>query len=189
MIASLVRSNKKGSVGFLGEPERINVLLSRARHGLIMLGNTSTLKSATSTAARKHWGAVLNLLERKGNIRSGLPAKCQLHDTLHVPDLGSPAAFSRQSPDGGCTLPCTHLLRCGHRCTLRCHAFDREHEAVQCKEQVYSYCSEGHLILHQCSTLPKCKTCEEVRFKQNAGMCLSLFDCVMAVTIRDTQTH
>lgn len=34
VIASLVRSNKDRSVGFLREPERINVLLSRARHGV-----------------------------------------------------------------------------------------------------------------------------------------------------------
>jgi superfamily I DNA and/or RNA helicase len=43
VIASLVRSNDSGSVGFLKEPERINVLLSRARHGLVLIGNSNTL--------------------------------------------------------------------------------------------------------------------------------------------------
>ncbi|KAL6759021.1 P-loop containing nucleoside triphosphate hydrolase protein, partial [Haematococcus lacustris] len=36
VVASLVRSNSAGKVGFLKEPERINVLLSRARHGMIL---------------------------------------------------------------------------------------------------------------------------------------------------------
>lgn len=40
------------------EPERINVMLSRARNGLVMIGNSSTLRNASSAEARKHWGKV-----------------------------------------------------------------------------------------------------------------------------------
>ena len=39
VIASLVRSNPEHVIGFLKEPERINVLLSRARVCEIIIGN------------------------------------------------------------------------------------------------------------------------------------------------------
>lgn len=39
VIVSLVRSNAAGAIGFLKAPQRVNVLLSRARDSLILLGN------------------------------------------------------------------------------------------------------------------------------------------------------
>ncbi|KAK3612936.1 hypothetical protein LTR56_028161, partial [Elasticomyces elasticus] len=41
-IVSLVRSNKARKVGFLKTTNRINVLLSRAQHGMYLIGNTDT---------------------------------------------------------------------------------------------------------------------------------------------------
>jgi superfamily I DNA and/or RNA helicase len=38
-IVSLTRSNRRGDVGFLGSPERLNVAISRARDGLVIVGN------------------------------------------------------------------------------------------------------------------------------------------------------
>ncbi len=58
VIASLVRCNDAGSVGFLKERQRINVLLSRARQGLIIIGSAATLQGAKNADARKHWGKV-----------------------------------------------------------------------------------------------------------------------------------
>ena len=43
MVASLVRSNERGALGFLKEAPRVNVLLSRARDGLILVGNSECL--------------------------------------------------------------------------------------------------------------------------------------------------
>ncbi|MCP2032610.1 serine/threonine protein kinase [Okibacterium sp. HSC-33S16] len=40
-IISLTRSNSRGDVGFLGSPERLNVAISRARDGLVIVGNRS----------------------------------------------------------------------------------------------------------------------------------------------------
>ena len=74
VVASLVRSNDAGSVGFVGEPERINVLLSRARHGLVLVGNAHTLRSAKSQAARQRWGQVLDHLQSVDAVVTGLPA-------------------------------------------------------------------------------------------------------------------
>ena len=34
VIISLVRNNKEGKIGFLAETNRINVMLSRAQHGI-----------------------------------------------------------------------------------------------------------------------------------------------------------
>jgi regulator of nonsense transcripts 1 len=45
MIFSTVRSNKDGGLGFLSNERRINVALTRAKHGMIILGNTATLES------------------------------------------------------------------------------------------------------------------------------------------------
>ncbi|KAK3175589.1 hypothetical protein K4F52_010140, partial [Lecanicillium sp. MT-2017a] len=42
VIASLVRSNQTRKVGFLRTTNRINVLLSRAQHGMYLIGNTET---------------------------------------------------------------------------------------------------------------------------------------------------
>lgn len=90
VVASLVRSNNAGSIGFLGEPERINVLLSRARHGLLLIGNAQTLRSARAPAAKRQWTTVLDRLESSGALRSGLPARCQMHGHVHTPELDSP---------------------------------------------------------------------------------------------------
>ncbi|KAG9689169.1 P-loop containing nucleoside triphosphate hydrolase protein, partial [Aureobasidium melanogenum] len=46
VVASLVRSNSDNDIGFLSSPERLNVLLSRARNALILIGNAATFKSA-----------------------------------------------------------------------------------------------------------------------------------------------
>lgn len=43
MIISTVRSNDDGTLGFLNEPERVNVMITRARHGMIILGSSKTV--------------------------------------------------------------------------------------------------------------------------------------------------
>lgn len=43
IVISLVRSNSKGEVGFLGETRRMNVALTRARRKLIVVGDSATI--------------------------------------------------------------------------------------------------------------------------------------------------
>ncbi|WIA14242.1 hypothetical protein OEZ85_002778 [Tetradesmus obliquus] len=163
VVASLVRSNSKGSVGFLREPERINVLLSRARDGLILIGNTTTLRNASSAAARKHWGVVLDQLEASSSIVKGLPAICQRH-SRSLGQLNSAEAFALHAPDGGCTMPCNATLPCGHACKLRCHAYDAQHEKQKCEELVLELCEAGHITTrHCCAAEAVCSTCVDIR--------------------------
>jgi superfamily I DNA and/or RNA helicase len=45
ILISLVRSNESGEVGFLGDPRRLNVAITRAKRKLIVLGDSATLSS------------------------------------------------------------------------------------------------------------------------------------------------
>lgn len=56
VIASLVRSNAEARIGFLREPERLNVLLSRARDGMVIIGNSETFTAANNTGQQKCGG-------------------------------------------------------------------------------------------------------------------------------------
>jgi hypothetical protein len=163
VVASLVRSNSKGTVGFLRETERINVLLSRARDGLILIGNTKTLRNASSTDARKHWGVVLDQLGASHSIVAGLPAVCQRH-SRNLGLLDSPEAFALHAPDGGCTMPCNATLPCGHAGKWRCHAYDAQHEKQKCEELVLELCEQGHITTRHCwQAEAVCSTCVDIR--------------------------
>ena len=49
IVISLVRSNQEGRAGFLNTSNRINVLLSRAMHGMYLVGNVDTFMSTRKT--------------------------------------------------------------------------------------------------------------------------------------------
>jgi hypothetical protein len=164
VVAPLVRCNAAGQVGFLGEPERINVLLLRARDGIILIGSASTLLRARSATARKLWGGVLGELKARGAVLQGLPAVCKRHGRPAAVQLDNPSAFLAAVPHGGCTEPCDQTLPCGHKCPLRCHALDSVHARIACIETVSSFCDAGHLLLHRCGAQPgPCQACQAVK--------------------------
>lgn len=77
VIVSLVRCNQQRKCGFLRTSNRINVLLSRAQHGMYIIGNTETSSHVPM------WGSVLDMLRKKGNVGRDLQLCCPRHpDTL-----------------------------------------------------------------------------------------------------------
>ncbi|KAJ5999068.1 hypothetical protein N7451_006878 [Penicillium sp. IBT 35674x] len=62
VVISLVRSNSQNRCGFLRTPNRINVLLSRAKHGMYIIGNSETSKGV------EMWDFILGELFREINL-------------------------------------------------------------------------------------------------------------------------
>ena len=160
VVISLVRSNKRGNIGFLKEEQRVNVLLSRARHGMFLVGNSSTLR--TSKSGCDVWGPILDMLASDGRLLTGLPTTCQLHPDDEPANLSLPTDFREQRPNGGCTRACTYRLLCGHSCTMMCHPIDRSHVKAQllCCEPCKRFSPECKLN-HSCPKLckDKCGPC------------------------------
>jgi len=83
-------------------PERLNVLLSRARNALIMIGNMKTFSNARK--GKDLWKTLFGLLRENGHIYEGLPVKCERHqDRTNL--LKLPIEFDEECPDGGCKEP------------------------------------------------------------------------------------
>jgi hypothetical protein len=102
VIASMTRSNVANDIGFMKELERLNVLLSRARNALIMMGNSTTFSN--SQKGQILWQKFFTFIKDNGHFYTGLPVKCELHPT-RTQLLRSEEDFVRVVPDGGCTEP------------------------------------------------------------------------------------
>lgn len=62
IVMSAVRSNKHGKVGFLGDWRRLNVAITRAKRGLVVLGDPRTLRHDP------HWSAYLKWAYKHGCV-------------------------------------------------------------------------------------------------------------------------
>ncbi|KAF8874384.1 P-loop containing nucleoside triphosphate hydrolase protein [Mucidula mucida] len=112
IVISLTRSNAANDIGFMFSPERVNVLLSRARNGLIMIGNSHTFTNARK--GRELWTKLITMLNHDGHVYDGLPVMCQRHPD-RVAIIKSIAQFDVDCPDGGCSESW---------CVLRIRAFN-----------------------------------------------------------------
>lgn len=83
----------------MSSPERLNVLLSRARNGLIIIGNAETF--IASKKGGQLWKRFIDMLKAKNHIYYGLPVKCEQHPARQAV-LNSPEDFEKECPDGGC---------------------------------------------------------------------------------------
>jgi AAA domain len=140
VLVSLVRSNDSGAIGFLKEPQRVNMLLSRAKLGLILIGNSETLLAGSR--GRPTWQTVFEHAPRV----AALPARCEKHGTEG--ELCSAEDFTARAADGGCAAECGAALACGHVCSLKCHSSRLEH--APCREPVKVKCAA---IAHSTVTL------------------------------------
>jgi hypothetical protein len=71
VVLSLVRNNRDGTIGFLKMQNRINVLLSRAQHGMYLLGSMSTLLKGGG-GTNSMWGTVLGMLVERNCVVESL---------------------------------------------------------------------------------------------------------------------
>lgn len=126
IIISLVRSNLQRKCGFLSTSNRINVLLSRAKHGMYIIGNSDTYYNVPM------WQEVIDMLTTNGRLGTSLELQCDRHPDTPI-RVSQPDHFTLFSPESGCNLPCDKRLHCGHSCTGRCHS-DILHNVVFCHE-------------------------------------------------------
>lgn len=139
VIVSLVRSNKKRNVGFLRTKNRINVLLSRAKHGLYLVGDTDTYSNVDM------WEQVIGMLRSTDAVGPSFALRCDRHPEK-ILEVKEPEDFARFSPEGGCWAACTDRLNCGHNCGAKCHSVAM-HAAFLCEEP----CQRRHEVCgHPC---------------------------------------
>lgn len=158
VVVSLTRSNKRGDIGFMSSPERLNVLLSRARDGIIMMGNPETFLCARK--GQEMWKTFFDMLQSGHYVYQGFPVRCERHKHKQA-ILSSPGAFDSYCPEGGCDNPCTVMLSCGvHTCPSRCHQL-YDHSKMPCKSIVSDVCTFGHKISWRCCDQrpSMCQTC------------------------------
>jgi hypothetical protein len=160
IIISLVRSNKDKKVGFLKTTNRINVLLSRARHGMFLIGNTDTYSNIPM------WAKVLGMLQATDSVGKALGLCCPRHPDTKI-QVRQPDDFARLSPEEGCQLACDRRLSmCGHRCQARCHS-ESMHQVFPCPQP--------------CQRLPNpCShSCQKATCGEDCGICLIPLDNVL----------
>lgn len=160
----------------MSAPERVNVLLSRARDGLIMIGNSDTFTQARKGKAV--WQQLFAMLRDRGHIYDGLPVKCEQHP-YRTALLSTESEFEKDCPDGGCLEPwqvssnslritpltqwysSNATLDCGlHACPSLCHRL-QDHSKMRCRQKITSQCLEGHSQSRECSerALQCCRRC------------------------------
>ncbi|KAH8600108.1 hypothetical protein B0O99DRAFT_503550 [Bisporella sp. PMI_857] len=131
IIISLVRSNKEKKVGFLKTTNRINVLLSRAQHGMYLIGNVDTYSNI------QMWAQIISMLEATDSIGKSIGLCCPRHVDTAL-QASEPLDFDKFSPEGGCQLACDRrLIDCGHKCLARCHS-DSMHNVFKCPQPYLS---------------------------------------------------
>lgn len=156
VFISTVRSNEGGRTGFLKTFNRVNVMLSRAKSGMFIIGSAATMRRCSKATM---FNGVLDILEDKARIGRSIGLCCQKHGT--VTQVASALDIRQHSPDGGCGVKCNQRLSCGHSCPKLCHADDPRHVAGICMEPCVKRVAVcGHLCKSRC--YEKCHCVETI---------------------------
>lgn len=62
IILSCVRSNEHQGIGFLNDPRRLNVALTRAKYGVVILGNPKVLSKVCGPIVSHDYGVFIFFL-------------------------------------------------------------------------------------------------------------------------------
>ncbi|KUI56519.1 Helicase required for RNAi-mediated heterochromatin assembly 1 [Cytospora mali] len=92
VIISLVRSNPQNRCGFLSTSNRINVLMSRAKHGCYIIGNAKTYSNVPM------WTQIIRMLQVNGNFGTKLELQCPRHPDTRI-SVSQPDHFICGSED------------------------------------------------------------------------------------------
>ena len=60
VVFTATRSNPRGDLGFLRDPRRLNVAITRAKRGLVLVGDAATLSNS------RHWRALVDSCRDRG---------------------------------------------------------------------------------------------------------------------------
>merc|ERR1712008_466014 len=90
-----VRCNKIGSVGFLCDWRRLNVMITRARRGLVVVGNAQTL------ACDRYWRLWMEFTELQGGCPKGTVRDAIEEAQANLDALGNTRLKQRIFPPGG----------------------------------------------------------------------------------------
>ena len=169
VIVSTVRCNHQGRIGFLKFDNRVNVMFSRARHGMYVLGSRATVerfeqKRRDSSAKPCFFSDIVHSFEEKKLIGSKFECQCDVHETITA--ISVPSDWKKVN-EGGCDLECGQKLPCGHACPRPCHSNDREHTFHQCRKKCMKMCAAGK---HPCSGMCYQSPCPPCRQKTTVSL-------------------
>ncbi|KAG0208402.1 hypothetical protein BGX28_000620 [Mortierella sp. GBA30] len=168
VIISLVRSD--ATIGFLKSPNRTNVLLSRAKHGMFILGNAGLMDQTRNGI----WPQIIKELRAADRIGGGFPIVCRNHPhTTNIAD--SPETLKTVAPNGGCTIACGRNMPCGHTVGTMVLACGHLFENPRCwqKKNPSSITCRTKVV----KKLPTCEHEQEMRCHQSPSNVDCTFRC------------
>lgn len=86
VVFTTVRCNRRGSIGFVKDPRRLNVAITRPRRGLVVVGSPSTLRSSPDWAGFVSWAESIGAVLPQSSLP---PPAWDLDLTVAVPSSSS----------------------------------------------------------------------------------------------------
>ena len=150
VIVSTTRNNPEKNPGFMGILNRRCVAQSRGKSGVYFLGNSETLKGATSQRIKPSvWSLFFQALEADDALGEELVLQCQHHKEVTINVKVGDSFPSEKNPF--CPEKCTFKMSCGvHQCKRNCQPYHRR-EHYLCEELVdFDYKCGKHSSIEKC---------------------------------------